>query len=729
VSDGSASGTQLVKDINPGVAGSSITDLTASNGILYFSAQSPLRGRQLWRSDGTDAGTYIVKVINPTGSAQVSGLIDVNGLIFFRATDGVHGVELFRTDGTPAGTYMLKDINLGLTGFSSVNGKLFFVAYANENLFGRYIWMSDGTSAGTVQVTPTNNYVIYGGQRFYDVNGSAYFFSFLVNTTEIGLYRIDMSGNVSFVKPVPLQNSNGINIVRSGSLHFFLSDGYYWRTNGTTGGTYRLRTLCCGEGSEPFFLEDAGGTLYFVTTNPYGLWKTYGTAESTQQLEPNFIAEMEGLGNDLIYRHGDSHSAASNVWLADAETGAVTELSADATDPRAMTNAVDRVYFIANTPSNGRKLWVSDGTSAGTYPIHASPTPEFIAALGTKAIFSASGQIWVSDGTEAGTQFLASIDGGPQFFGQANGNVYFFAFTISARMELWKSDGTPAGTRMVKDVRPVEPAEEDNQDVGGGAAVGDWFYYSSIDPQGKHGIWRTDGTEAGTTEVTFFEPETEYVPVVIGPAGSNAFVIRMFESKTELWVTNGTTTTKLKTIDQEYQYWYAAKGNVIYIITRPGQFSPNADDDVWRSDGTISGTYEIEFQGKPYALRTSGDYVYLAGRADKEGKELFVIEESTAGSSNEVARVVHPPVTSQEDVMQNYPSPFGQGFTLTVAGEENTNFGLEVLSISGTRLHQAELPHNVSNQITTTTWPDGMYMMKVKSGNKVIARKVMKVSK
>jgi ELWxxDGT repeat protein len=394
-----------------------------------------------------------------------------------------------------------------------------------------------------------------------------------------------------------------------------------------------------------------------------------------------------------------------------------------------MTNAIDRVYFIANTPSSGRKLWVSDGTTAGTYPINASPTPNFMAPLGTKVIFSASRQIWVSDGTEAGTQFLASIGGGPQFLAQANGNVYFFASSLSSGMELWKSDGTPAGTQMVKDIRPVEPAEEDNQDIGGGAALGDWFFFSGTDPQGKHGIWRTDGTEAGTTEVAFFEPETEYVPVVIGPAGSNVFVMRMFESKTELWATNGTTTTKLKTIDQEYQYWYAAKGNVIYIITRAGEFSPQADEEVWRSDGTVSGTYDIKFQGKPYALRTSGDYVYLAGRADKEGSELFVITESTGASSTAAARVATQPVTSQEEIIQNFPSPFAQSFTLKVSGEDDTNFALEVFSVNGTRVHQVELPHNVSHQIGSMAWPDGMYLMKLKSGNKLITRKVMKVSK
>ncbi|NIP52547.1 MAG: hypothetical protein GWN61_15505, partial [candidate division Zixibacteria bacterium] len=42
-----------------------------------------------------------------------SSLINVNGTLFFAASDGIHGYELWKSDGTAAGTVMVKDINPG----------------------------------------------------------------------------------------------------------------------------------------------------------------------------------------------------------------------------------------------------------------------------------------------------------------------------------------------------------------------------------------------------------------------------------------------------------------------------------------------------------------------------------------------------------------------------------------------------------------------------------------
>jgi ELWxxDGT repeat protein len=730
ISDGTSAGTMLVKDINPGVAGSSITDMTESNGWIYFSAQSPMRGRQLWKSNGTESGTSIVKVINSTGSALVSDLIEVDGLVFFRATDGVNGLELFRSDGTPSGTFMLANINLPLAGFSSVNGKLYFVSYVNEfSSEGRNIWVSDGTSAGTIQIPSSPELYVSTIQVFHEINSAAYFFGINRSTSENSFYRIELNGSLSLVRHVPWTDDQKIQLVTTGSLQFFLTDGYYWRTDGTSAGSYRLRTLCCGEGSRPLSLEDAGGTLYFNTTNPEGFWKTQGTAESTILLEPRFATEIEGLNNDMYYRRGDSFGPGSSVWKIDGETGIKTEMSSVGTDPRYLTDAVDRLYFAANTPLDGPKLWVTNGTPQGTHAISTGPSPTYMAALGNKAIFNSSSQVWVSDGTDAGTQLLLNTQGGPQYLAQFNGNLYFYASVGTLGLELWKTDGTPGGTLLVKDIRQNDTEGYELQDLNGGVATNDWFFFAAVDPQGNHGIWKTDGTSAGTTEFIVLEPVPQYLPYLIGPAGSNVFFIRIAGSGSEIWVTDGLTTKKLKTIDQQYDYIHAVKDNVIYFITRGGAFSPERNEEIWRSDGTIEGTYQINFQGRPYLLATSGDYVYVAGRADKEGSELFVIEESASTSSTNDVQIAIQRETAKEEIVSSYPSPFTDTFTLNVSGDQNSNFGLEVLATSGTRLMSDNLPHNVRHQIGTSSWPDGIYVVKVKSGNRMITRKVMKLSR
>lgn len=157
--DGTTPGTVKISDhVLPQGPDGLYTTTVALGDTLFFTADHDVdvRGLELWRSDGTEAGTSLVKDIVPgPGWSGPQDLFVFDNAVYFRATDGILGQELWRSDGTDAGTFLVKDCAPGGSGggpdyFVDVAGTLFFTAADN---FGTEIWQSDGTTAGTFRVT------------------------------------------------------------------------------------------------------------------------------------------------------------------------------------------------------------------------------------------------------------------------------------------------------------------------------------------------------------------------------------------------------------------------------------------------------------------------------------------------------------------------------------------------------------------------------------------------
>jgi len=88
--------------------------IVVAGGKLFFTAKTDANGDELWVSDGTTAGTKMVKDINPgSGSASPRFLVEMDGKVYFQASDGTNGVELWVSDGTEAGTTLIKDLYAG----------------------------------------------------------------------------------------------------------------------------------------------------------------------------------------------------------------------------------------------------------------------------------------------------------------------------------------------------------------------------------------------------------------------------------------------------------------------------------------------------------------------------------------------------------------------------------------------------------------------------------------
>jgi len=158
-SDGTASGTVLVKDINPGPTGGFVPEtgrFKKAGGKLFFTASDGVHGMELWVSDGTEQGTHIVKDINPGSSgADVFALVSLRDFLCFTAYSPDYGYELWRTNGTEEGTYLVKDICPGpgssAPGGICAQGRLYFAA--SDGVYGYELWTSDGTPEGTFRLT------------------------------------------------------------------------------------------------------------------------------------------------------------------------------------------------------------------------------------------------------------------------------------------------------------------------------------------------------------------------------------------------------------------------------------------------------------------------------------------------------------------------------------------------------------------------------------------------
>ena len=208
-SDGTATGTVMVEDIFPGLQASFPNSLTVMNGFVYFRANNGAHGVELWKSDGTAAGTTMVKDIFPgiKNSGDPTNLTVFGNTLYFAATNGesANGRELWKTDGTGAGTVMVRDIYPGLHGSypSSLHisyNKLYFMA--NNGFNGPELWTSDGTSAGTTQVKefePGN--IGSSPSIFIEANGKI----FVIATTSANGKELWVSKGT--IAPAPPQNS------------------------------------------------------------------------------------------------------------------------------------------------------------------------------------------------------------------------------------------------------------------------------------------------------------------------------------------------------------------------------------------------------------------------------------------------------------------------------------------------------------------------------------------
>jgi ELWxxDGT repeat protein len=173
------SSAKLIKDLgDSSLSYFSLTLTPVINNKFYFTTYSS-GGSLLWQSNGTTNGTKVTKTIGTslnlglghypfiltdfiTHSPDSANIKNFNGKFFMAADDGVHGYEPWITNGTPAGTKLVKDIyknsgsSLSLSNYTWVYSQQGLYFTADDNSTGNELWLSDGTGPGTKEVADIN---------------------------------------------------------------------------------------------------------------------------------------------------------------------------------------------------------------------------------------------------------------------------------------------------------------------------------------------------------------------------------------------------------------------------------------------------------------------------------------------------------------------------------------------------------------------------------------------
>ncbi|HNU58162.1 MAG TPA: hypothetical protein PKN30_16350 [Flavobacteriales bacterium] len=310
----------LLKDINPG--GDSGADaISCVDGLVFFRANDGTHGMEPWVSDGTAAGTVLLKDINPgSGGSLPSTFIGWQGRVYFAADNGVNGYELWSTDGTTAGTV----VELSIDNINDLESSNYFTVYNDMIVFqgqteahGRELWISDGTVEGTVLLADLNPGGLSSSPRYFtEYNGLLYFAAntpdfdeelWVTDGTTEGTQLVKDINELDGGQPRDFAVANGL-------LFFRAVDGYahgeeLWATDGTTDGTYMVKDIVPGgNASYPSELVAYQGEVWFRASNGTDLvlFHSDGTAEGTVELTGttpalDYVENLAAHGPNLYF--------------------------------------------------------------------------------------------------------------------------------------------------------------------------------------------------------------------------------------------------------------------------------------------------------------------------------------------------------------------------------------------------------------------------------------------
>jgi ELWxxDGT repeat protein len=486
---------------------------TVGNKIMFTGRhETNTNSWALYKTDGTDAGTVMVSSLSDHAVPPVNFIALGNLLLFQNYNNS--GNEPWVSDGTDAGTKMLKDMRPGSTGagfepVGALGGFIYFMA-SPAGVSG--LWKTDGTENGTTEVKPAT--MKYNSITF---NNKLYFWGTVSNL--FGLYSIDASSNVQLVKALKSANNFGAPIaIASDKFYFAFDDSAAgiepWVSDGTTTGTFMLKDIMAGSGNS----LDMGGSgafssmailndkLYFNPANGSGraLWTSDGTSNGTTLVTSTIGTNPQIFcvaNNTLFYqkenpsRIGISNGteAGTKLLLPESNTDGISTFG----NFISFNNKVVFGGTMVGKEDAGMEPWISDGTPEGTFILRdINPTP-YAASFdpqGTDLDYAVlGGKLYVSCNDGASSKVWVIETGGPSsglLSARANQYAISSAYPNPAQRNITIASSLTDATLTVIDVtgKNIITAAF-NKELQ--LSVHEWtpgvYYYTLIDRSGRSG--------------------------------------------------------------------------------------------------------------------------------------------------------------------------------------------------------------------------------------------------
>jgi len=295
---------------------------------MFFTAKSSASGDELYISDGTTAGTKMVKDIN-AGSADASPryLVALNGKLYFQADDGSHGVELWESDGTEAGTKMVADVYSGAESsapdmLTVLDGKILFRAttVASSADEKKWIHIYDPSTQGVTLL----------GEIQARSEGDAV----------IPRIQVDNKHNFAYFIGEPVGENQEV-----------------FKTDGTPEGTGKIMDIT------PEALGSSNIQWLYVHDDSVLVWRQKTPRKYAGADSVNYVAH---LSEQIWITDG---TAENTRLLSHFDKNVATDGNGTNTQFAFPVSWNGKLYFRADNGVNGVELCVSDLTTEGTYQV------------------------------------------------------------------------------------------------------------------------------------------------------------------------------------------------------------------------------------------------------------------------------------------------------------------------------------------------------------------------